>query len=475
MARNNIDLKVSYVRITEFGMEFHKDHLLKDLNSEDRKDIKAMSFLPINFEGVLDISKLLDGFSLLENLYLPSMMTTSIDKVKGNCPMIKSIIILSRDPYGHNLDNAPIRVMATEEEGNNDSQFIASVSYNKDGKQVYLVNPIHIDNHSVISEEKTYKRLTLSDVNNYISGEKGLMSLINDVNKEIEDERYHIDIAQETLESLLYLFVENGLTFEQFSIDFSKLYDKIESYKSIAKSVNQVSIKEEVEACVIETYQRSRELLYQTLLEENAKLLPKLIRGVDKDFEDMLLTDLTRYVVNISVMSPNFDEDYKSGTAIDDILNDIAVSLPRNVKSSKYRDLLKKYLNQVVANLKSNKEDLFVKIDKCLEEKTSIDWTKETFAKKFGLDLSKKQPAELANEFVESLTTKNFSALTKDDVFGIITNIQKEIGNGEVRSKELVEIIKRVVSQFPTKEEIYSVLVDFIADKGYSAIRYANA
>ena len=45
------------------------------------------------------------------------------------------------------------------------------------------------------------------------------------------------------------------------------------------------------------------------------------------------------------------------------------------------------------------------------------------------------------------------------------------MGNGEVRSKELLEIIDRVVEAFPTKEEIYNVLVDFIATNGYGAIQ----
>ena len=61
--------------------------------------------------------------------------------------------------------------------------------------------------------------------------------------------------------------------------------------------------------------------------------------------------------------------------------------------------------------------------------------------------------------------------LVKDDVLGIIANVKKEMGNGEVRSKELLEIIDRVVEAFPTKEEIYNVLVDFIATNGYGAIQ----
>ena len=145
--------------------------------------------------------------------------------------------------------------------------------------------------------------------------------------------------------------------------------------------------------------------------------------------------------------------------------------MPRGVKSSKNRDLLKKNLTQVVADLKENKQSLFAKIDKCLEDRVSIEWARETFASKFGLDLAKKQQRNLANSFINALTTKNFVTLVKDDVLGIIANVKKEMGNGEVRSKELLEIIGRVVEAFPTKEEIYNVLVDFIAANGYGAIQ----
>ena len=133
--------------------------------------------------------------------------------------------------------------------------------------------------------------------------------------------------------------------------------------------------------------------------------------------------------------------------------------------------MLKKNLTRVVSDLKADKQGLFAKIDKCLEDRVSVEWAKETFANKFGLDLSKKQPRNLANSFIGALTTKNFVTLVKDDVLGIIANVKKEMGNGEVRSKELLEIIDRVVEAFPTKEEIYNVLVDFIATNGYGAIQ----
>ena len=297
------------------------------------------------------------------------------------------------------------------------------------------------------------------------------MSVIEEINESIEDPRCRIDIGKEILENLLQLFVEKGLTFEQFTIDFSKLYDKIESYKSIARSVNQVSIKEEVETCIIETYQRVQQLLYENMLVEHAVLLPKLVDGTDAENENLLFADLSRYIVNLATLSPQFDENYKEGDTIDSILNEIVLVMPRTVKSSKSRDLLKKNLTQVVTRLKADKQDLFTRIDKCLEERVSVDWARETFANKFGLDLGKKQPRNLADGFIEALTTKNFVTLVKEDVLGIIANVKKEMGNGEIRSKEMLDIIGKVVEAFPTKEEIYNVLVEFVAKNGYAAIK----
>ena len=468
---DNIEIKVSYVRITEYGLETHKNELLSNLNSEDRKDVKSLSFLPIIYDGVLDITEYLKDFAILEDLNLPSMMTTTIDKAKRYCPMLMQIVTLSRNTFEQKIDGTAARIIGREEEGDNDASFLAYSSTDKEGKTTIVINPVHIDNHAIVVEDKKVERLTLAHVEEYVSGEKGLMSVIEEINASIEDPRCHIDIGKDILENLLQLFVEKGLTFEQFTIDFSKLYDKIESYKSIARSVNQVSIKEEVETCIIETYQRVQQLMYENMLVEHAEILPKLVAGATVDTENMLLSDLSRYVVNLVTLSPKFDEDYKNGNTVDNIMNDIVLVLPRGVKSSKNRDLLKKNLTQVVARLKEDKQGLFARIDKCLEDRVSVEWARETFANKFGLDLTKKQPRNLANNFVGALTTKNFVTLVKDDVLGIIANVKKEMGNGEVRSKELLEIINRVVEAFPTKEEIYNVLVDFIASNGYGAIQ----
>ena len=385
--------------------------------------------------------------------------------------MVKQILALSRNTFEQNISGSAVRVVAREEEGDNDASYLAYSETDKEGKTTLLLNPIHIDNHEIIIEDKKVERLTLANVEDYVSGERGLVKVIEEINAHIEDPRCHIDIGAEILENLLQLFVEKGLTFEQFTIDFSKLYGKIESYKSIARSVNQVSIKEEVEACIIETYQRVQQLLFENMLVEHAGILPKLVVGSNAETEEMLMSDLSRYVVNLLTLSPKFSEDYRNGNMVDDIMNEIVLVLPRGVKSSKNRDLLKKNLSQVVTRLKEDKANLFARIDKCLEDRVSVEWARDTFADKFGLDVTKKQPRNLANSFVNALTTKNFVTLVKDDVLSVIANVKKEMGNGEVRSKELLEIIVRVVDAFPTKEEIYNVLVDFIASNGYGAIK----
>ena len=468
---DKIEIKVSYVRVTEYGLETHRDVLLSDILDDERKDVKVLSFLPIIYDEVMDITEYLHGFAILESLNLPSMMTTTMDKAKKHCPLIKQIIALSRNTFEQSIEGIAGRVVAREEEGDNDAVFTGYVTTDKEGKQSIVINPLHIDNREIVIEDKSVERLTLKHIDEYISGENGLMSVIEEINGAIEDSRCHIDIGKEILENLLQLFVEKGLTFEQFTIDFSKLYDKIESYKSIARSVNQVSIKEEVETCIIETYQRVQQLMYENMLVEHADILPKLVAGTDAESENLLYADLSRYIVNLVTLSPQFDDNYQEGNTLDTILNEIVLVLPRNVKSSKSRDLLKKHLTQVVSRLKADKQDLFARIEKCLEERVSVDWARETFANKFGLDITKKQQRNLADGFISALTTKNFVTLVKEDVLGIIANVKKEMGNGEIRSKEMLEIIGRVVEAFPTKEEIYNVLVEFVATKGYSAIK----
>ena len=290
----NLEIKVSYVRITQYGLESHKDESLMNLNYEDRKDIKVMSFLPVKYDGVLDVSEYLDGFAILETLNLPSMMTTTMKQAKGKCPMLKEIVLISRNTFEQSLDSSAVRITAKELEGDNDLILSCYSTIDKEGMQTIVVNPVHIDNHEIVMEDKVLERLSMEHVDEYVSGERGLIKLIEEVNATIEDPRCHIEIGEDMLENLLYLFVEKGLTFEQFAIDFSKLYDKIESYKSISRTINQVSIKEEVESCIIETYQELQEVLYKGMLSDNAQKLSKLVSNVDIKAQDALVSDLSR-------------------------------------------------------------------------------------------------------------------------------------------------------------------------------------
>ena len=143
-----------------------------------------------------------------------------------------------------------------------------------------------------------------------------------------------------------------------------------------------------------------------------------------------------------------------------------------NIKSSKERGLARKYLSQVVSNLKTNKEDLYARIETRLKSKCSIEETREKFAEAFGLDLSVRQHAKLVSQMVDVLLQKDFGTLTKEDIKGITERIQKEMGNGEIRSKEMLEITNMVIADYPTIEEINNVLVDFIEKNGYSAIKF---
>ena len=470
MAKNN-EFRVSYVRITEEGLERHNDVLLKDVTSEDRKDIKSLIFLPVNTDRMYDVTDVVKGFPILESVYLPSMMTTSMSALVKECPMIMSLVLLSQGTEGNSLDECVVKVNAHEEEGDNTAEFRTFVTTTKDGKQTFQVNSRQVLSHELVIEEKIVERLTLDQVREAISGENGVIATLDAINSEIEDERCRIDITEETLESLFGIFVEKGVTFEEFSIDFSKMCDKIESYKTIVKSVNQVTIKEDVEGNIVETYQNILQLHYDNLLKELSTIGAKLVAGTTLDTEESLVVDLKTRIANVVVDNPSFDEDYKEGDTLDTILSDIPTAVSRNIRTSRERGLLRKYLAQAVSQLKTDKEGLYSLIEAKLKERASIEWVRARFAKTFGLDLEKKQQAKLVDKIVTILTPKNFGTMTKDDVRGIIKRIQKEMGNGEVRSKEMLEIISRVSSDYPTKEEINNVLVDFIEGNGYSSIK----
>lgn len=467
----NLDFKVSYVRITEEGLERHNNVYFSEITAEDRKDIKSLTFLPINADNLWDISKMLKDFPILESLYLPSMITTDIKSVEKECPMLKSLVLLSHGTSTNSLDECVVKVNAYEEEGDKTAEFRTFVTTTKEGKQTFLVNSRQVLNREVVVEEKEVSYLTYLQVSQAISGDDGIVKKIEEINAEIEDERLKIDISQETLESLFGLFVEKGVTFEQFTIDFSKMCDKIESYKGIAKSVNQVTIKEDVETSIVETYQKILQNHYAGRIEKLSEIVAKLIKGTSVETENSLMADLTTKVANVVVEHPSFDEDYKEVNTLDTILTEIPSLVAHNIKSSRERGLARKYLSQVVSSLKTNREDLIARIENRLENKVSIEETREKIAEAFGLDLSVRQPAKLVNQIVDVLLPKDFGTLTKADIKGITERIQKEMGNGEIRSREMLEITTRVVADYPTTEEINNVLVDFIEKNSYLAIK----
>ena len=473
MAQIN-DYKVSYVRITEEGLERHNDVMLSSIPMDERKDIKSLTFLPVATASKIDITDNLKGFGILENLYLPSMMYTTIKDAGKECTMLRNLLILHHGSIERSLDKCVVKVNAIEEEGDNTTEFRTFVTTTKDGKQTFLVNSRQVINHDIVIVEKVIERLTMAQVQDYLSGENGIMALIEQINGDIEDERCKIEISQEILEGLLAIFVEKGVTFEEFTIDFSKLYDKIESYKSITKSVNQVSIKEEIEAVIIESYQNVLLRHYESLLGDLAQYAEKLVLGTTLESEGELLLALQDGLVQVVVDSPSFDEDYKEGDALDTILSGIPSIAARFVKSTKERGLVRKYLTQAVSNLKSNREELISKIDARLNDRASLEETREFVGNHFGLDLSKKQPLRLVNDIVSIICSKNFGILTKDDIKGIIVAVEKEMGNGEIRSKEMLEIVRKVTADYPTKEEIKQLLADFIAKNGFSAIKVSN-
>ncbi|MBQ7352154.1 MAG: hypothetical protein IJW59_04800 [Clostridia bacterium] len=471
----NIKFKVSYVRITEEGLDRHTDIYLDDISMEEKKDIKSLIFLPIKTEEVVDITNLLKNFPILENLYIPSTMKTSIKELSKECPMLKSLLILTRDAIRDSLDKEVVKVNAHEEEGDNTAEFRTFVDTDKNGKQTFVVNAKQVQNHEIIIVEKKVERLTPSQVTEYISGEKGIMPVIDQINAEIEDERCKIELSSEMLESLLSIFVEKGVTFEEFTIDFSKLYDKIESYKSIAKSVNQVSIKEEIEGLIVETYQNVLRVHYDNLLKDLAPKLLTLANVTVLDTQEMLLRDLKTYIANVIVESPLFDEDYKTSGEIDNILSEIPSGMSRHIRVAKDRGLLRKYLAQAVSELKSNKDELFEKIDRWLKSKTDVMNARNSFARAFGLDVERKQSQKLLDTFVDALVTRNFGTLTKEDVLYVIGQIQSGINNQEISGKELIRLINTEVSSLVTKEDLKNSAVEFIAKNGYFVIETETA
>ena len=223
-----IEYKVSFVKITDEGIERHTDILLDDISAEERQDIKSLVFLPINSEEVEDITNKLIGFPLLENIYLPYNLTTTVDKAKKECPMLKSLFMLTRQTITNSLDQEVVCVDATDMESAENARFRAFVETSKDGKQSFYITAKQVQPHEIVEKSEKMAMFTYKDVDEYINGEKGLAKVIDEINDGIEDERIKIEVGAETLQALLSVFVDKGITKNEFTIDFSKLYDKIE-------------------------------------------------------------------------------------------------------------------------------------------------------------------------------------------------------------------------------------------------------
>lgn len=471
-----LNFKVSYVRVTEEGLERHNNVMLDDITMGERGDIKSLIFLPINSDIIWDISGVLKGFTILEYLYLPSTMVITMKEAIKECPMLKSLMLLKSNNANNSLSQSVVKVNASEMEGDNTAEFRAFVTTTKDNRQIFEVNAKQIQNRPIVVTVENVRRLTLDDVNEYISGDKGVAHGIEYINSQIEDKRCKIDISSEVLGSLLSLFVEKGVTFEEFTIDFSKLYDKIESYKTIMKNVNQVSIKEEIEGSIVEAYQNVQRIHYENCLKNLATPINKLCGAVTLDTENMLMADLKTFVTNVVVESPDFPaDDYTSDGALNSILDYIPTGISRNLKSTRERGMVRKYLSSIVSQLKTNKQELIDGIENRLSSKTSLEHARATFTSSFGLDETRKQSQKLTDAFVNALVEKDFGTLTKSDVKGMINGIREELKNGEVQGRALLQLIDNIVYNYLTEKEIKDVIVDFVVDNGYGNLKSANA
>ena len=164
-------------------------------------------------------------------------------------------------------------------------------------------------------------------------------------------------------------------------------------------------------------------------------------------------------------------EDYKSGNILDTILLDMSTAVARNIKSSRIRGLARKYIAEVVSQFKNDRNALIALIETRLKNHADVEMISQVFAEDLDLDLKKKQPAKFASEIVDILTTKNLGTITKDDVKGILDSLEKKMGKEELRPKEILAMLTEIVSDYPTREEINDVLVDFIEKNGYKAIK----
>ncbi|MGN0960858.1 MAG: hypothetical protein ACI4PF_01510, partial [Christensenellales bacterium] len=353
-----LDFKVSYMKISEGDTEKHNNVLLNSISLKERKEIKSLIFLPINTENALNIIGVLKGFSSLENLYLPSSMTVSMKEALKVCPMLKSVILLTPENLNNSLSRNVVKVTAFEQDGENSTEFKGFVTNFKDGKQMLEINSNHIQNKPIILSTESVERLNPKYIHNYVYGDGGLMQILKGIDEGIVLDENKLNISDKQLENLLLNFVEKGVTFEEFTIDFSKLYDKIKSYKTIITNVNQDNLKDEIEDEIVKAYQNVLNRHYENLLKNLSSNVNKLCKAISAGTQEDLLKDLFTLIIDVVVTSPKFPVKDYNVDSINSLLDYMPESVSTYVKSSKDRENVSKYLTLAVESLKSNTEFL---------------------------------------------------------------------------------------------------------------------
>ena len=464
-----IEYKVSFVKVTDEGIERHTDILLEDISNEERQDIKSLVFLPINSQQVEDITDKLVGFPLLESIYLPYNLTTTMKQAKKNCPMLQSILVLTRQTIANSLDSQVVSVMAREIEGQETAKFRAFVSTEKDGKQTFYVTAKQVQAHDVEQVSDSVEMFTYRDANEYIDGENGLAQIIEDINAGIEDERIKIEVGPDTLHALLSVFVEKGITKNEFTIDFSKLYDKIESYKAISKSVNQVSTKEDVETNIVEAYQNVLKTHYFNRLKTISDKFLSLALATKEGEDEVLRSDYLQLLIPCIIDSPNFDDSYKEGNQVTEILSEMPSTICSFIKKSSDRALVGRHLRSVVDEMKGAVEDIKILIENYLNDSARMDDARREFCKILDYSEDNAKEKEIVDGYIEILLSKDFGRLTSLDVKNINKEIKRQVRDIENSEKEILDIVREVINDFPTEFELQNALISTVAKNGYVA------
>lgn len=464
-----IEYKVSFVKVTDEGIERSTDVLMNDISSEEKQDIKSIVFLPINSEEIEDITDKLTGFPLLENIYLPHNLTVNVEKIKKESPMLKSLLMLTRQTIANSLDQEVVSVDAREIEGEENAKFRAFVDTAKDGKQTFYVTAKQVQPHDVLEKTDKKEMFTYKDASEYIDGDKGIAKVIDEINAGIEDERIKIEVGAETLHALLSVFVDKGITKNEFTIDFSKLYDKIESYKAISKSVNQVSTKEEVETNIVEAYQNVLKNHYFNRLKVlSGRLLSLALAATDEE-ADILRSDYLQLLIPCIIDSPDFDDSYKEGNQVADILTEMPSTICAFIKKSSDRALVGKHLRAVVEEMKNAVEDIKLLIENYLSNSASMTKAREGFCKILDYSEDNEKEKAVVDEYVDILLQKDFGRLTGKDVKSINNEIKRQVRNVENSERELLDIVRECVKEVPTEFEIQNALIEAVAKNGYVA------